>query len=107
MASPGEAAAALAARPGVVVFSRTTCGHSRRAKEALARVVPAERLTVVELDQRPDGEEIKAHLAAKTGTPPTVPKVFAGGGYLGDSSKVVGLAEAGRLEPELRARGAL
>jgi hypothetical protein len=57
--------------------------------------VPAGKLTVVELDERPDGDAIKAHLAAKTGTRPTVPKVFVGGRYLGDASGVEGLRARG------------
>jgi len=62
-----------------------------------AMQVPNEDWTVVELDQRKDGEAMQAALAELTSRT-TVPNVFIGGENVGGCDEVVGLWQEGKLE---------
>lgn len=48
------------------MFSKSYCGFSRIAKEAMARNLPAEAYLVVELDRREDGPQIQEVLRGIT-----------------------------------------
>ncbi len=52
----------------VLVFSKSWCGFSARAKQTLDKYsIPADKMEVIELDQREDGELIQSYLGKKTG----------------------------------------
>lgn len=93
-------------RHPVVVFSQTFCPHSAEAKIALSGVVDPEKVDVVELDQRPDGEEIKEALRDMTGAG-TTPRVFIGGRFTGGGDETAEQLMDGRLQRQLAEAGAL
>ncbi|XP_018332324.1 glutaredoxin-C3 [Agrilus planipennis] len=79
----------------VVIFSKTYCPYCKMAKEVFDKI--AENYTAVELDQRPDGDEIQDILLELTGAR-TVPRVFVNGECLGGGSDVKALFESGKLK---------
>ena len=75
----------------VIIFSKSYCPHSRRAKGILLEkyiIDPAP--FVVELDQHPIGLGIQAHLADLTGRR-TVPNVLINGVSIGGGDDVADL----------------
>ena len=66
----------------IMVFSKTTCGFCRKVKMAVSNQGYEDKLSVLELDQRPDGADIQAALLELTGQR-TVPNVFVNGTHLG------------------------
>ncbi|KAF8061129.1 Apmap [Scenedesmus sp. PABB004] len=117
----------VAARP-LVVFSKTYCPYSLKAKDALASVLrPAGRLgalSVVELDQlgQPGGASgalapadargplgapaLQDALGALTGAR-TVPRVFIGGRFVGGGDDTAALVASGRAAELLAQAGVL
>nr|ACL28161.1 hypothetical protein [Dunaliella viridis] len=63
-----------------VVFSKTHCPFCAKAKSALKQFTS--QFTVIELDARPDGDEIQDVLKEMTGGR-SVPRVFIGGKFIG------------------------
>ncbi|GAA5872838.1 hypothetical protein JCM1840_005865 [Sporobolomyces johnsonii] len=86
----------LVRRAPVVVFSKTTCPHSKRAKELLQRydLIPAAH--VVEVDQRPDAISLKALLTRRT-RHSTFPNVIIGSRSIGGADDLDRLAASGEL----------
>ncbi|GAA5838170.1 hypothetical protein JCM11251_004729 [Rhodosporidiobolus azoricus] len=72
----------LARRAPVVVFSKTTCPYSRRAKKLLADLDLFPPPHIVEVDIRPDGPQLKALLARRTHHS-TFPNVIIGSRSVG------------------------
>ena len=64
----------LVSKHCVVIFSKTRCGFSHRAKAVMAQY--CQDVAAIELDERPDGAEMQAALAQLTGRR-TVPNVSA------------------------------
>jgi len=79
----------------VVIFSKTYCPYCSMAKEQFRKLDVA--MTVVELDLRPDGEEIQAVLGELTGAR-TVPRCFINGKFIGGGTDVKRLYEQGVLQ---------
>eukprot|EP00614_Pseudopedinella_elastica_P012284 CAMPEP_0172610638 /NCGR_PEP_ID=MMETSP1068-20121228/30412_1 /TAXON_ID=35684 /ORGANISM="Pseudopedinella elastica, Strain CCMP716" /LENGTH=396 /DNA_ID=CAMNT_0013414397 /DNA_START=267 /DNA_END=1457 /DNA_ORIENTATION=+ len=86
------------ARNKVAMFSFTTCPFCRRAKDELEeRGIP---YAVIELDERADGNALRAELGKRTRRT-SVPSIFIGGQYIGgcnDGPGLIPLAESGELD---------
>lgn len=80
----------------VVIFSKSTCPYCRMAKSVFQEIGAA--FTVVELDQRGDGQRLQDTLAHITGAR-TVPRVFVNGRCIGGGSDTRQLHQQGRLLP--------
>ena len=86
----------------MVIFSKTYCPYSKRAKGVLLdkyEVEPAPY--VVELDTHPLGPALQARLEGMTGRS-TVPNVLVNGRSIGGSDEVVRLDNEHRLAETLR-----
>ncbi|TFK97133.1 thioredoxin-like protein [Pterulicium gracile] len=59
----------------VVIFSKSTCPFCDRSKGLFESEFPGVGVEVVETDEHPIGDEIRAYLAEKTGQR-TVPNIF-------------------------------
>ena len=99
---------ALVASSPVVVFSQTSCPYCKKAKALLADA--GARSAAVELDALgAEGYALRVELGKRTGRS-SVPAVFIGGACVGgftDGPGVQTLQAEGKLEPMLRAAGAL
>ncbi|RPB09716.1 glutaredoxin, partial [Morchella conica CCBAS932] len=92
-------------RAPVVIFSKSYCPYSKRAKTLLLdkyNIVPAP--LVVELDQHAHGAEIQAALGKRTGRR-TVPNVLVAGESIGGCDDVYAMEEEGRLHDRIKALG--
>jgi glutaredoxin 3 len=90
----------------VVVFSKTWCSYSRRAKTVLGSL--GANVKVYELDKQADGDDIQDALADLTGQT-TVPNIFIGKQHIGGCDDLMYLAVRNRdsLVSKLREAGAL
>jgi len=79
----------------VVIFSKSYCPYCSMAKEQFRKLEVA--MTVVELDLRPDGDEIQTVLGELTGAS-TVPRCFINGKFIGGGTDVKRLYEEGLLQ---------
>ncbi|KAF8274021.1 thioredoxin-like protein [Lactarius quietus] len=78
---------------------RPWCPYSKKAKELFKTQYPDTEVTVFELDERDDGDEIQSYLLEKTGQR-TVPNVFIKQNHIGGSdvlAKRQGNGELARL----------
>ena len=103
--------ATLDATP-VVMFSFTTCPFCLKAKALLRddlKVDPSQ-ITIIECDEDPDGNSIRAELGRRTGRT-SMPSIWIkGSGYIGgcnDGPGVVPLYKEGKLVPMLVSAGAV
>jgi len=82
----------------VIVFSKTYCPYSQKAKALLEiyDLVPPPK--IVEVDLRDDGDLIKLILGRLT-SQSTFPNVILHGKYLGGSDDIQKLHDAGKLKP--------
>jgi len=82
----------------VTIFSKTSCGFSTMAKEALSKA-GVSKCATVELDrlQPQVSEAIQNHLAALTGAR-TVPRVFIDRKFIGGGQETAQLAASGELK---------
>lgn len=83
----------VAAQP-VVVYSKSWCPFCTQCKELLDSI--EQPYTVVELDQRDDGDAVQAALLSLT-RQRTVPSVFVSGQHLGGNDDTQAAARSGRL----------
>jgi glutaredoxin len=75
----------------VVIFSKSYCPYSKRAKGVLLEKYTIEPTPyVVELDEHPLGKQLQALLAEKTGRR-TVPNVLVNGKSIGGSDEIAEL----------------
>jgi len=83
----------------IVIFSKSYCAWSKRAKNAIAAVpIKKSDPKIFELDLLgSEGEAIQAYLQLKT-SQKTVPNVFIGGKHIGGSDAIAALQENGNLE---------
>ncbi|XP_002734958.1 glutaredoxin-like [Saccoglossus kowalevskii] len=88
----------------VVVFSKSYCPYCKMAKTALNKYKIA--LEVIEIEDRPDSEEIQDYLNTLTGAR-SVPRVFINGKCIGGGSETTQFDRQGKLEPMLKEAGAL
>ncbi|KAK3158466.1 hypothetical protein QOZ80_2AG0137600 [Eleusine coracana subsp. coracana] len=94
----------IVASSPVVVFSKTHCPYSARAKQLLTELGASYK--VVELDVESDGPELQAALAEWTGQR-TVPNVFIKGKRIGGCDATMAMHDAGNLVPLLTEAGAI
>ncbi|KAI0292710.1 thioredoxin-like protein [Multifurca ochricompacta] len=86
----------LNAEAPLIVFSKTYCGYSKRAKELLARYELVPPPKIIEVDLREDGDFIKAVLTRLTGRN-TFPNVILRGKSIGGSDDIVAMHKNGHL----------
>ncbi|XP_061351023.1 monothiol glutaredoxin-S6-like [Gastrolobium bilobum] len=82
----------------VVIFSKSTCCLSHSIM-SLIRSFGA-NLTVIELDKVTNGQHIERVLL-QMGCQPSVPAVFIGGNFIGDSKRIMTLHLRNELVPLL------
>lgn len=91
--------------PAVIIFSKSWCPYSKKAKHVLLEVYNIQPAPyVVELDQHPHGALLQAALAETTGRR-TVPNVMVIGKSLGGGDDIVGLDEQGELKSTIEKLG--
>ncbi|TNY22324.1 thioredoxin-like protein, partial [Rhodotorula diobovata] len=83
-------------RVPVVVFSKTTCPYSKRAKERLESLRLQPAMHVVEVDQRPDMPQLHGLLRRRTNHA-TWPNIIVGSRSIGGSDDLERLLESGEL----------
>jgi glutaredoxin len=89
----------------VIIFSKSYCPHSKKAKHILLekyRIVP--KPYVVELDQNPMGEQLQAFLHKTTGRR-TVPNILLMGKSIGGGDSMQELDETDTLVAKVREIG--
>ena len=89
----------------VIVFSKSYCPHSRRAKNILEKYDIDPAPYVVELDQHPLGPRLQARLTELTGRR-TVPNVLINAVSIGGGDDVAGLDESKKLVAKILELGA-
>lgn len=92
-------------RSPIVIFSKSYCQYSHRAKDLLLkqyRITPSP--FVVELDKHEHGEELQAALGKQTGRR-TVPNIMISGKSLGGSDEIATLESEGKLVEKIQKMG--
>ncbi|TFK25225.1 thioredoxin-like protein [Coprinopsis marcescibilis] len=89
----------------VIVFSKTYCPYSKRAKQLLRTYKIRPPPKVIEVDTRSDGDVIKALLTRLTGHS-TFPNVIIQGKSIGGSDNLHELHSSGNLEKLIKDTGA-
>lgn len=89
----------------VIIFSKTYCPHSRKAKDILLNHYDiSPRPVVVELDEHPLGSQLQDALQRSTGRR-TVPNVLINGKSVGGGDDIQRLDEEGQLVDTVRKWG--
>jgi len=96
MPTPQEIVEDAVAKGQVVIFSKSWCPFSKRAKDLIEKKYPTAKLTVLELDERDDGDDLQDYLHKKTGQR-TVPNVFIKQKHVGGSDDLAALDESGGI----------
>ena len=89
----------------VIIFSKTYCPHSKKAKSILLskyKITPAP--FVVELDQHPLGSRLQDELEKSTGRR-TVPNILINGKSIGGGDEVQALDDGGELIAKVQSMG--
>lgn len=89
----------------VIVFSKSYCPHSKRAKSILAKYDIDPAPFIVELDQHPLGHELQGRLVELTGRR-TVPNVLINAVSIGGGDDVAALEESKKLVAKILELGA-
>jgi len=90
MSTPKEIVDNAVAENTVVVFSKTWCPYSKKAKALLRNKYSDAQIAIFELDEREDGGELQNYLQEKTGQR-TVPNVFIKEQHIGGSDALAAL----------------
>ncbi|EON61070.1 hypothetical protein W97_00281 [Coniosporium apollinis CBS 100218] len=96
---------AILKRSPIIIFSKTFCPFSRKAKTILLekyKITPAPY--VVELDQHPLGQRLQ-HALAKTTGRSTVPNILINGKSIGGGDDVEDLHQRGRIIDTVKSMG--
>ncbi|KAH9995961.1 thioredoxin-like protein [Russula vinacea] len=102
MSSPKEIVDRAVAEHTIVVFSKSWCPYSKKAKDLLKTHYPEVQPAIFELDENEDGgKAFQDYLEEKTGQR-TVPNVFIRQQHIGGSSHLVALHEGGGITPLLK-----
>lgn len=94
----------LKAQHPLVVFSKSYCPYSQRAKALLASYNLSPPPTIVELDMRSDGGLIQGILNRLTGRR-TVPNIILQGESIGGADDIIALHQDDKLKPLLHNAG--
>lgn len=86
----------------VMVFSKSYCPFCTKAKKVLQKYVASgvlslEDYEILEIEERPDCQEIQEHMKSITGGS-SVPRVFINGKFAGGGDDMVALDSAGKLK---------
>ncbi|XP_010545040.1 PREDICTED: monothiol glutaredoxin-S6 [Tarenaya hassleriana] len=100
-----ESIRGLVAEKPVVVFSRSSCCMSHSIQSLISGY--GANVTVYELDQMSNGQEIEKALSSQLGCKPTVPAVFIAQQLVGGANQVMSLQVKNQLAPLLRKAGAI
>ena len=92
--SPSSNLDSLIASNRITIVSKTTCPFCTRVKRLFADI--NEPVTVIEVDQDPNGAEIHKESAAKVGRT-SVPQVFVKGIHVGGCDDTLAAFESGKL----------
>jgi len=97
-ATPKDIVERAVAEGQVVIFSKSWCPYSKKAKALIRDKYPQAKLTVIELDERPenDGDQLQDYLKEKTGQR-TVPNVFILQKHVGGSDDLNALHDIGAI----------
>ncbi|CAD5208939.1 unnamed protein product [Bursaphelenchus xylophilus] len=91
----------------VVIFSKTYCPFCTKAKDVFKSFkLQSGAVETVELENRPDCDQIQDYLKELTGAR-SVPRVFINGKFLGGGDDTVAAFKDGSLEVKLKEAGAL
>ncbi|CAB3410798.1 unnamed protein product [Caenorhabditis bovis] len=91
----------------VVVFSKSYCPYCHKARSALdSQNIKPDALKWVEIDERPDCDDIQNYLGSLTGAR-SVPRVFIGGKFFGGGDDTAAAAKNGKLAELLKNAEAL
>lgn len=89
----------------VIIFSKSYCPYSRKAKDILLQKYKITPLPfVVELDEHPLGPKLQDELASSTGRR-TVPNILINGKSIGGGDDVAKLHREGNLIETLKSMG--
>ncbi|XP_072051306.1 glutaredoxin-1-like [Amphiura filiformis] len=89
----------------VVVFSKSYCPYCKRTKSLLNGKVKADALEYIEIENRPDMNEMQDYLLKITGGR-SVPRVFIGGKFVGGNDETQAANQSGKLNTMLKEIGA-
>uniref|UniRef100_A0A914YJF6 Glutaredoxin domain-containing protein n=1 Tax=Panagrolaimus superbus TaxID=310955 RepID=A0A914YJF6_9BILA len=84
----------------LMVFSKTYCPYSKRAKKLLHETLKAKEMEVLEINEREDMSKIQDHLLSISGVR-TVPQVFLDGKFIGGATDLEKMQKKGNLRPML------
>ncbi|GAA95581.1 uncharacterized protein L969DRAFT_311008 [Mixia osmundae IAM 14324] len=87
----------LVRRSPIVVFSKTTCPYSARAKASLANLKLSPPPTIIEVDLRPDSANLKSLLGRLT-LHNTFPNIIIGSRSIGGSDDLQALLSSGQFQ---------
>ncbi|KAF8506625.1 glutaredoxin [Russula emetica] len=96
MSTPKEFVDKAVAENTVVVFSKSWCPYSKKAKALLKDKYSDAQTAIFELDEREDGAEVQNYLQEKTGQR-TVPNVFIKQKHIGGSDTLATLDSEGGI----------
>lgn len=91
--------------PAVIIFSKTFCPYSRKAKHILLdlyKITPAPY--VVELNEHPLGPQLQAHLGESTRRT-TVPNILINGKSIGGGDEIGLLHESNKIIETVKTMG--
>ncbi|KAJ5281879.1 hypothetical protein N7478_007251 [Penicillium angulare] len=96
---------AILKRAPIIIFSKSYCPYSKRAKSILLEgYTISPRPFVVELDQHPIGQDLQTLLAQNTGRR-TVPNILVNGKSIGGGDDIAALDQSDDLASKLRQYG--
>ncbi|KAN0133321.1 thioredoxin-like protein [Lactarius tabidus] len=97
MSSAKDIVESAIAKGQVVIFSKSWCPYSKKAKDLIASKYGEAELTVLELDEREDGPALQDYLAEKTNQR-TVPNVFIKQAHIGGNDDLQALHNKGGIK---------
>jgi len=97
MSSPKDIVENAIAQNTIVVFSKSWCPYCRKAKKLLATEYAGSEATILELDERDDGDELQDYLQEKTGQR-SVPNIFINGHHIGGSDALTARHNRGEIQ---------
>ncbi|KAJ7576353.1 thioredoxin-like protein [Mycena floridula] len=95
--SPKEYVESTIEKHQIAVFSQPWCPYCRRTKNLLAEKFPDADVVITELDERDDGDDIKAYLIQKTGQS-SVPNIFINQQHIGGNDDLQAAFRDGTLK---------
>lgn len=79
----------------VVIFSKTSCSMCHSVKSLIKNY--GANVTIYEVDEIPNGQQIERELLLQLGCQPSVPAVYIGQKFIGGADKIFSLQLANEL----------